>query len=607
MTPSKPSPGAGGLTKAGKSAIARIEDFELDDLDCIGQKWPEMKAGSKSVLYFLFAIGCLANPTQAAWASMQLVIIPWVVGLLSVVMGVKQVGEAFEEDVDKNDVDAEAPKSDDEQVVDVLAEEVREETQDEPPPRNVRTRQSYKPSTIQNLRPASQETNEFTDNPWTKPRKSRYQGEVYESPEDKAAANIPSGPEDTAQQAQFRAPGIEELLQLPIKKRAEELLNRLELSGCDLWSYINDPILVCQGTQQSGKSTLAVIVSVLEAALHGKRINYITSNGDIYPVAFAAIGDGPDYYTELADYLKGLQKDQGGQDIWIVDEISKQPYETTSSVWTQLLSDFVKTGDLVRVIVHGTSAADMGLPKGRANQSKREITILAAKRALDIVGRKAARTLMKGGRYPSGQYQLQELQGDTLVDVPEERVQLPEWLQFETYTHPRTGEQIPCYVRSLLRYFPELDTRAQGAEPELLFGENGEGLTESTSEIESVKSNSNIESARSSFQGLLDAVDDDSDPLEDVSELAQKLYAWITTGVGAKFWEQREIKTAHLTIITRDNIISKGNKHWVDGATKNCHPFELADAISELVAIRKLTKTKEGHVVVKTEWKSKEI
>ena len=628
--PQKESPqNTGGLTKAGKSAISRIEDFELSDLDCIGQKWPEMKAGSKSVLYFLLAGSCLINPTQAAWASMQLVIVPVVVGILSGVMGVLQVGKAFEEDNDEESSDQNKVT----ETVDVSAKEVEEASSvTEFPTNSVTVRQGYRMSSEEPRPPTDEQEGEeeqeepvFVDSPWTKPRKPRYQGEVYLSPEDKDSGKSPSQSThnptgvsslslpSSVKNRKSQAPDIEDLLQLSAQKRAEELLNQLELSGCDLWSYINDPILVCQGTQQSGKSTLAVIISVLEAAFYEKRINYITSNGDIYPVAFAAIGDGPEYYLQLADYLKTLQKDQGGEDIWITDELSKQPYEATSAVWNQLLSDFIKTGDTVRLIAHGTSAADMGLPKGRANQSKKEITILAAKRAVDVVGKKAARHLMKGGRYPSGQYQLQELQGDTLVDVPEERVQLPEWLQFETYTHPRTGEQIPCYVRSLLRYFPELDTRAKGAKPKVLFEETKNGTTASaqsespTPSPEPPTSDSQIESARSSLQGLLDAVDGDSDPLQDVSELAQKLYAWITTGAGAKLWEQRETKTACLTIITRDNIISKGNKHWVDGATKSCHPFELADAISELVAIRKLSKTREGHVVVKTDWKSKEI
>ena len=671
MSQKKIAPGAGGLTKAGKSAIARIEDFELQDLDCVGQKWPEMKAGNKAVIYFLFAGSCFINPTQAAWASIQLVLVPIIVGILSASMGIFQVGQAFEEQ-EEEDAQEEAGAGDEGgEIVDVeshevevadedgnrengTSDEVENHSSSRPNGDDDRNRRSYtsrpvRGTTIPDRPVVNEESSDsepvFERNPWAKtlsneqsqstgsepsyraPTPSLREDPLSQRPlraelpseDDSSGSDHLSDAETAAAMAEFMAPSVNELLHLPVKERAERLLDALETSGCDLWSYINDPILVCQGTQQSGKSTMAVIVSILEAALYGKRINYITSNGDIYPVAFAAIGDGSEYYLQLADYLKTLQKDDGGEDIWITDELSKQPYEATSAVWNQLLSDFIKTGDTVRLIAHGTSAADMGLPKGRANQSKKEITILAAKRAVDVVGKKAARHLMKGGRYPSGQYQLQELQGDTLVDVPEERVQLPKWLQFETYTHPRTGEQIPCYVRSLLRYFPELDVRAQGVKPKVLFEET-QRKAESLPSAEPQPGGSDqpddspqpgdspqVDSVRSSLEGLLDAVDDESDPLKDVSELAQKLYAWAMTGAGRKLWQQAETRTAVLTIITADDVVLNGSRHRINGAPKNCHPFELADAISELVAIRKISKTREGHVVVETQWKSKEV
>ncbi|MEM9008566.1 MAG: hypothetical protein AAGE59_34280 [Cyanobacteria bacterium P01_F01_bin.86] len=290
MMPQKEPPsGTEGLTKAGRSAITKIEDFELTDLDCIGQKWPEMKAGNKSILYFLFAVSCLINPTQAAWASMQLVMVPIVVGLISGVMGVMQAGKAFEEDEDEACSDQDEVN----ETVDVLAKEVEETSSvTQFPTNSARVRQSYQIGSEKP--PAStdeQEEPKFVDNPWSRPRpQPRYESPAHQELVEKVReidrnihSPVPSTP--SPEMAKFRAPAMtEDLLKMPVKERAKELLDHLELSGCDLWSYINDPILVCQGTQQSGKSTLAVIVSVLEAALYGKRINYITSNGDIYPV-----------------------------------------------------------------------------------------------------------------------------------------------------------------------------------------------------------------------------------------------------------------------------------------------------------------------------------
>lgn len=609
------------LAQMGSTVLSKIETLNSSELDFVGQKFPELKPGSRGVVYLLLAVATLLPPVQAAWAAMGFLMVPYGFATANLAMALRLVAKGKNEEHQEWEKEqSETEEGEEGCVVDVPSEEVDEddgaEEVDREPPKsqsNRGTRRKIDPAPEQ---PKDEPTKPFVANPWKANRPA--DAPLIQRPH---RGELPNGTgSDELSEVETREamdtflgrkkknpnpPRLEELLPLPVEERAKRLLDRLEEDGCDLWSYVDDPILVCQGTQQSGKSTLAVIVSILEAALYSKRINYITSNGDIYPVAFAAVGDGPEYYLQLTKYLSTLGKDQGGEDIWITDEISKQDYETTSSLWNQYLSDFVKTGDTTRIIAHGTSATDMGLPKGRASQSKKEITILAAKRKVDIVGKSKARALAKGGRYPSGQYQLQELQGENLVDVPGEQVQLPDWLLFDSYTHPRTAEKIPCYVRSLLRYFPELDTRADGSEPRVLFEETAE--TENEREVEPPPSDTHRLKVADNLESLLSAVDENHDPLTDVSELAQKLYTWITTGAGTKLWEQRETKTATLTIIDRESIISKGNRHRVEGSVKNFHSFELADAISELVSVRKISKTREGHVVVKTVWKDREV
>ena len=299
---------------------------------------------------------------------------------------------------------------------------------------------------------------EFIQSPWGRPlpqRKEAYQGEVYVSPEDKLAS---------VAVAEFRAPDVQELLKLPIKKRAEEMLRALKLSGCNLRPYIHDKVIIATGTQRSGKSTIVVLIGILEAALLGKQLRYITSDGDIYPVAFSGLANGEQYYSMAADEIKGTKPNEAAKVVWIFDEVTKQSTAVKESLWEQLLTGFVKTGASARLITHGTTMKAIGFAPGMADQVKSESVIIKALRKSDVVGRDAAASLPNGGQHPSGEYRRQELVKDSLVDVKNEQLQLPDWLLFDT-----NDQGNPCYVRTLLKYFPELDTRETGLQPPSLF------------------------------------------------------------------------------------------------------------------------------------------
>ncbi|MEO1390240.1 MAG: hypothetical protein AAFV85_23145 [Cyanobacteria bacterium J06634_6] len=296
---------------------------------------------------------------------------------------------------------------------------------------------------------------EFIGIPWGKPRpshKEAYQGDVYATPEQKAEAQ-----KTAVALAEFRAPNINELLNLPIKKRAERLLADMALSGCNLTPYLYDKLIIATGTQRSGKSTIIVLAGILEAALLGKELRYITSDGDIYPVAFSGIANGAKYYGMATKEIEETQLDQANNVVWIFDEVTKQHPEVKSALWEQLLTGFVKTGASARLITHGTTMKAIGFPAGMADQVKSEAVIVKALRKSDAVGREAAAKLTNGGRYPSGEYRRQELNDGNLKDVQGEQLQIPDWLLFDT-----NEQGNPCYVRSLLRYFPELDARKNG-------------------------------------------------------------------------------------------------------------------------------------------------
>lgn len=325
------------------------------------------------------------------------------------------------------------------------------------------------PSTTQQSLESMPDANygpEFVDNPWAKPRPSRplgesyYKGEVYDSPEEKQRELGGTA------LAEFRAPNVNELLKLPIQKRAEKMLSELALSGCDLGPYIYDKVLIATGTQRSGKSTIVVIIGILEAALLGKELRYITSDGDIYPVAFSGIANGSKYYSMAAKEIESTQLGQASNIVWIFDEITKQDTETKTQLWEQLLTGFVKTGASARLITHGITMKAIGFPVGMSDQVKSESVILKAQRESDLMDRSKAASLPNGGHYPSGSYKRQELHGDCLRDVAEEHLQLPDWLLFDT-----NEQGNPCYVRSLLKYFPELDSRVNAAAPPELYPE----------------------------------------------------------------------------------------------------------------------------------------
>lgn len=252
-------------------------------------------------------------------------------------------------------------------------------------------------------------------------------------------------------------------LNKPMAERAQIMLQLLKEAGCDIEQFVGDQLLGSTGTQRAGKTTLLLCLSILEMAM-GKQCHYITVDDDLYPVAFtsatAGLTTGKAAYQKFFTDLQGLKKGQHKDIIYFLDEATKATNQlgesSRDSLWSGLLTGFIKTGASARIVVHGITSSAMGIPNGFAAQAKDEATFFKALRARDV---HTDRSKYEGsGKYPSGQYRGLTAVGHN-YEANSNTFALPDWLKFDT------TQGHPCYVRSLLRFFPELDTRAEGAIP----------------------------------------------------------------------------------------------------------------------------------------------
>ena len=94
------------------------------------------------------------------------------------------------------------------------------------------------------------------------------------------------------------------------------------------------------------------------------------------------------------------------------------------------------------------------------------MTFIQAHLKREFIESKDVRHHIKGGEYPSGRYSALEFTNDKLEPIKDRQLVLPEWLQIENAPNGH-----PCYIRSLLKYFPELDSRVLNYTPPNMFEE----------------------------------------------------------------------------------------------------------------------------------------
>lgn len=267
---------------------------------------------------------------------------------------------------------------------------------------------------------------------------------------------------DNAPRSIFDSNGVSpEFLAKSKQERATILLRELKAAGCDIEQFVGDRMIGATGNQGSGKSTILMVLAIIESAMSDKQITYVTCDDDIYPVKFARIygGDietGKQGYQAVIKEISALKKGSARNRIWFLDECTKtlrsMGKQSSTDLWNNLMTGFAKTGGCVRLVMHGKTATSMGIPAGYSDQAKSELLMLGA-----LWARSVGTDYKKTGKYPSGMYHVLEAHSNAYESTGEV-VKLPDWLKF-VEVEGREGDMVPCYVHSTLELFPELDAR----------------------------------------------------------------------------------------------------------------------------------------------------
>ncbi len=97
---------------------------------------------------------------------------------------------------------------------------------------------------------------------------------------------------------------------------------------------------------------------------------------------------------------------------------------------------------------------------------------------------------------------------------------------------------------------------------------------------------------------VVDAKNRPTDTNADLSELAQKLYTWLTTGAGTKYHQTSNADGYMMTIVLKENVINNGSRHRVGGKVTNFDGWALGDAVGELVSAKLINKTPDGNIII---------
>ncbi|MBD2078796.1 hypothetical protein [Leptolyngbya sp. FACHB-17] len=261
------------------------------------------------------------------------------------------------------------------------------------------------------------------------------------------AVDVPSQP------ATAKHLTLEQTLALPLGERADYVMSVLAEYGCDLRNLVGRPTLAAGGLQRSGKTTLILLLAIFEKA-KGQKVYYVTRDSDLYPIAFDGYASGSTdnavaALMNLSDRINSGSMGALKGETWILDEFSSTAKEMSDKVkdqfWGMALTGFAKQGGRVRFIVHHKTASANGIPGGEAETFKSEVKMFWTER-----------TELSDGTYqPSGTYELlAEVAGH--YKETGDKFTIPSWLKSDI--NPAWHDS-PCPVRSLLTFFPELDTR----------------------------------------------------------------------------------------------------------------------------------------------------
>ncbi|NJM56324.1 MAG: ATP-binding protein [Synechococcales cyanobacterium RU_4_20] len=223
------------------------------------------------------------------------------------------------------------------------------------------------------------------------------------------------------------------------KERMTVLLKALARSGFPLGKLLKHPFVWCYGRSQSGKTTIAMMLSAARIAM-GSRIEYLSTDEDVEPLAWCAVSLGDAHYSSGVERVTSIMnratKGSLAGNGWVFDEMLAAAGQYKIDI-TGLLTAVLMKGSKTKGLVIGISQADTssahGLKGIDAAWREERISIEAIPTEDEL-----------GERSPSGRYLV------TRGSESEEWA-IPEWMLAELNQYLS-----PCPVVWMLKHFPEL-------------------------------------------------------------------------------------------------------------------------------------------------------
>jgi hypothetical protein len=200
--------------------------------------------------------------------------------------------------------------------------------------------------------------------------------------------------------------------------RAMALMTAMGKSGMPIGSILKHPFIMAIGGSQSGKTSIATVLSVLRMAT-GCSCLYATVDDDVPPVKWSKLAAAPLRYVEtmddVADTISAAGKGALRGQSWVFDEVLRSSQEFGADITKLLIPSLTKgakTGGLLIVLTHAKTVSAHNLKPGFSEAWERDRVAIEALRERD-----------KFGEYsPKGEY---------LVTIPGEAPEVwrwPEWI-----------------------------------------------------------------------------------------------------------------------------------------------------------------------------------
>ena len=273
-------------------------------------------------------------------------------------------------------------------------------------------------------------------------------------------------------QAQFKqTANLDGLTSLPIQERGLKFIERIEADGLQICRAVNKQITAICGNQRGGKGTLMGVLAILNKAIEPQsEIHYFTAGDDIYPFHCEKLlcrktfphlqGDLGDAEVAqgLLNYLKEMDRAPNGSMenvILVIDEaVALSDYmEPEDKTWMVrfLFSRASKKGAQIFVVLHGnnlTGWVGTGNTSGLSSTFKQDTNFVGCK------SKSIKKGALRSMAIATGEYFLADPNEFGKAIKGGDLGKMPNWMLEEK--HPVNNAPDP--VRTLLRYFPELQT-----------------------------------------------------------------------------------------------------------------------------------------------------